>query len=77
MTDICSFRECKHRTGTCSSLTTCCWWPSKSEYRDNDTCSINSLMYKLSNFKLKNLQTLSDPAQLSNLSTESESVSCG
>lgn len=38
---------------------------------------INSLMYKLSNFKLKNLQTLSDPAQLSNLSTESEYASCG
>lgn len=55
MTVFVSFRECKHRTGTCSSLTTCCWWPSKSEYRDNDTCSINEFIDVQSNFKLKKL----------------------
>lgn len=47
--------------------------------QDSDTCSVNLLMHKVikTHLKLKNFHTLSDPAQLSNSSTESESVSCG
>lgn len=77
---VVSFRECKHKTDTCFSSTICCWWPSKSEFKDSGyTCSVNSSMHKVikKHLKLKNFYTLSDPAQLSNSSTGSESVSCG